>query len=317
MREMYEFGSSSSSSDGGGYYSDDHYNFQAMEYIEWPPAFRGGTVTLAVDSSPNLQEDQKNIQAKISSHHLYPMLLLSHIDCHKVGAPPEIVNMLDNIVQENDLYRKSSSSSNTSLNQLMVTDDSELDEFMATYCDVLAKFKSDLTMCFNESATFLNNVQSQLTNLCTTTNISEKGAEAVAEVEAEESDTNGGGEANNENELKVSSTSDEMCRRRSEIKDKLMGKYSGYITSLKHNFCKKNNKGKLPREATKILFNWWNTHYNWPYPTEVDKVFLAESTGLDPKQINNWFINQRKRHWKPSENMQFAVMETIHGHFSQ
>lgn len=84
MREMYEFGSSSSSSDGGGYYSDDHYNFQAMEYIEWPPPFRDGTVTLAVDSSPNLQEDQKNIQAKISSHHLYPMLLLSHIDCHKV-----------------------------------------------------------------------------------------------------------------------------------------------------------------------------------------------------------------------------------------
>jgi hypothetical protein len=32
-------------------------------------------------------------------------------------------------------------------------------------------------------------------------------------------------------------------------------------------------------------------------------------TGLDPKQINNWFINQRKRHWKPSEDMRFALME--------
>jgi hypothetical protein len=31
-------------------------------------------------------------------------------------------------------------------------------------------------------------------------------------------------------------------------------------------------------------------------------------TGLDPKQINNWFINQRKRHWKPSEDMRFALM---------
>lgn len=39
---------------------------------------------------------------------------------------------------------------------------------------------------------------------------------------------------------------------------------------------------------------------------------LAESTGLDPKQINNWFINQRKRHWKPSEDMQFMVMEGLH-----
>lgn len=39
---------------------------------------------------------------------------------------------------------------------------------------------------------------------------------------------------------------------------------------------------------------------------------LAESTGLDQKQINNWFINQRKRHWKPSEDMQFMVMDGIH-----
>jgi hypothetical protein len=36
-------------------------------------------------------------------------------------------------------------------------------------------------------------------------------------------------------------------------------------------------------------------------------------TGLDPKQINNWFINQRKRHWKPSEDMRFALMEGVAG----
>lgn len=39
---------------------------------------------------------------------------------------------------------------------------------------------------------------------------------------------------------------------------------------------------------------------------------MAESTGLDQKQINNWFINQRKRHWKPSEDMQFMVMDGLH-----
>jgi len=42
---------------------------------------------------------------------------------------------------------------------------------------------------------------------------------------------------------------------------------------------------------------------------ESQKLALAESTGLDQKQINNWFINQRKRHWKPSEDMQFVVMD--------
>lgn len=45
---------------------------------------------------------------------------------------------------------------------------------------------------------------------------------------------------------------------------------------------------------------------------EAEKVALAESTGLDQKQINNWFINQRKRHWKPSEDMQFMVMDGLH-----
>lgn len=48
------------------------------------------------------------------------------------------------------------------------------------------------------------------------------------------------------------------------------------------------------------------------YEQEAEKVALAESTGLDQKQINNWFINQRKRHWKPSEDMQFVVMDGLH-----
>ncbi|KAB5532055.1 hypothetical protein DKX38_018725 [Salix brachista] len=120
-----------------------------------------------------------------------------------------------------------------------------------------------------------------------------------------------------------------------ELKDKLLRKYSGYIGTLKHAFSKQKKKGKLPKEARQILLNWWNIHNKWPYPTEnlgsrilslnhillffkfqeADKVALAESTGLDQKQINNWFINQRKRHWKPSENMQFSVVDSLYGPF--
>jgi len=46
---------------------------------------------------------------------------------------------------------------------------------------------------------------------------------------------------------------------------------------------------------------------------EEEKVKLSEVTGLDQKQINNWFINQRKRHWKPTEDMRFAVMDGLSG----
>ncbi|CAA7014321.1 unnamed protein product [Microthlaspi erraticum] len=94
-----------------------------------------------------------------------------------------------------------------------------------------------------------------------------------------------------------------------DLKDQLLRKFGSHISSLKHEFSKKKKKGKLPREARQALLDWWNVHYKWPYPTEADKIALAEETGLDQKQINNWFINQRKRHWKPSENMPFAMMD--------
>ncbi|MFS7994889.1 putative transcription factor Homeodomain-TALE-KNOX family [Helianthus anomalus] len=93
-----------------------------------------------------------------------------------------------------------------------------------------------------------------------------------------------------------------------ELKDSLLRKFGGRISSLKQEFTKKKKRGKLPKEARQTLLDWWSSHYKWPYPTEGDKISLAETTGLDPKQINNWFINQRKRHWKPSESMQLAIM---------
>lgn len=46
---------------------------------------------------------------------------------------------------------------------------------------------------------------------------------------------------------------------------------------------------------------------------EDEKLKLSEVTGLDQKQINNWFINQRKRHWKPSEDMRFALIDGVGG----
>ena len=52
-----------------------------------------------------------------------------------------------------------------------------------------------------------------------------------------------------------------------ELKDKLLRKYSGYISNLKHQFSKKKKIGRLPKEATQILLDWWTLHYIWPYPT--------------------------------------------------
>lgn len=230
-------------------------------------------------------DDDHMIKSKIANHPLYPKLLDAFIDCQKLGAPPEIVGLLDEIHRENGVCMRNAVVS-TGLGA-----DPELDEFMEMYRQVLVKYKSDLTRPFDEATFFLTNIQTQLNNLC---------KDDVA-VSSEEEFS--GGETENT----------QVSREDQELKDTLLRKFGGHISSLKHEFSKKKKKGKLPNEARQTLLEWWDSHYKWPYPTEADKISLAESTGLDQKQINNWFINQRKRHWKPSENMQLAIMGSFSG----
>ncbi|KAJ8623060.1 hypothetical protein MRB53_031589 [Persea americana] len=258
-----------------------------------------GSATSDATISPEIRHDEISsvIKAKIASHPRYPRLLEAHIDCQKVGAPPEIASLLDEIRRESDMSKRSASGS-TRLGA-----DPELDEFMDTYYDVLVKYKSDLTRPFDEATTFLNSIELQLSNLC-------KGSSRTCPSDelagSSEEELSGG-------EVEVQENPSRGEDR--DLKDKLLRKYSGYLSSLKQEFSKKKKKGKLPKEARQTLLDWWNIHLKWPYPTEADKIALAESTGLDQKQINNWFINQRKRHWKPSENMQFAVMDSISAPF--
>ncbi|KAJ7953583.1 Knotted-1 homeobox protein [Quillaja saponaria] len=243
------------------------------------------------------QEDVSTvIKAKIACHPRYPRLLEAYIDCQKVGAPPEIASLLDEIRRENDFFKGDVVST-------CFGADPELDEFMETYCDILVKYKSDLVRPFDEATTFLNKIETQLTNLSTGSSfpsLSDDGdASSDEDVSAGEVDIHDS-QLRNENR---------------DLKDRLIRRFGNHISTLKLEFSKKRKKGKLPKEARQTLLEWWNVHYKWPYPTEADKIELAKSTGLDQKQINNWFINQRKRHWKPTENTQFSVMDNLTGQF--
>ncbi|XP_028769945.1 homeobox protein knotted-1-like 6 [Neltuma alba] len=241
------------------------------------------------------EQDSKKLRAKIFCHPLYPKLLDAYIDCQKVGAPPEMVKLFDELGLENgDLCQRST----------YLGADPELDEFMETYCDLLVKHKSDLSKPFDEATAFLNDMEMQLNSLC---NGPPRNCNSDEGTGSSDDDTSR--EEKEENESK------RIIEDR-ELKDKLLRRYSGYIIGLKHEFSKKKKKEKLPKEARQILLAWWNIHFKWPYPTEADKVALAEWTGLDQKQINNWFINQRKRHWKPAEEMQAAVLDGLYGPFS-
>lgn len=303
LSSEYQAFLSSSSSAAAAAFRDRLPIFGSEEFLTAASACISEAASM---STPDFQREEdlscRLIKARIASHPTYPRLLQAYIDCQKVGAPPEIASFLEEIRRKNEFYKRDS------IISTCLGADPELDEFMETYCDMLVKYKSDLARPFDEATTFLNKIETQLSNLCTTTGgstntrVSDDGA-----VSSEEEFS--GGEVEGQEPQMRSSGEDR------DLKDRLLRKFGGHISTLKLEFSKKKKKGKLPREARQTLLDWWNVHYKWPYPTEADKNALAETTGLDQKQINNWFINQRKRHWKPSENMQFAVVDNLSSQF--
>ena len=60
---------------------------------------------------------------------------------------------------------------------------------------------------------------------------------------------------------------------------------------------------KLPEHAVEILKAWLTSpqHFHHPYPTPEDQQSLMAQTGIDKKQLKNWFTNARRRIWKPMQ----------------
>ncbi|XP_061371923.1 homeobox protein knotted-1-like 1 isoform X2 [Gastrolobium bilobum] len=232
------------------------------------------------------------IKIQIANHPLYPDLVSAYIECQKVGAPPELASLLEEIGRE--IHPMNA--------RPEIGDGPELDEFMESYCEVLHRYKEELSKPFNEATLFLGSMESQLSNLC-------KGTLTKS------SDNNRSDEELRSEEIEGVEGHESSGTRPGDqkVKEMLLHKYSGHFSSLRKEFLKRRKKGKLPKDARMALMDWWNTHHRWPYPTEEEKVKLSDDTGLDQKQINNWFINQRKRHWKPTEDMRFAIMEGVSG----
>lgn len=72
-------------------------------------------------------------------------------------------------------------------------------------------------------------------------------------------------------EVETPGNQESYCTRQTnqDLKEMLLKKYSGYLSSLKKEFLKKRKKEKLPKDARMALLDWWNTHYKWPYPTVI------------------------------------------------
>ncbi|PON37620.1 Knotted-like homeobox transcription factor [Parasponia andersonii] len=246
------------------------------------------------EESSNITSSTMMTRTKIMAHPLFSRLLTAYVNCHKVGAPQEVVARLEEACSYN--YNNISSNGSGGCIGDDGDQDAALDQFMEAYCEMLAKYEQELTKTFKEAMLFLSRVECEIKALTPSSTTTDSAFGDLA-----------GQDGSSKEEVGVNDSF--VDPEAKELKAQLLRKYGGYLGSLKQEFLKKKKNEKLPKESRQQLLEWWNRHYKWPYPSEAQKLALAETTGLDLKQINNWFINQRKRHWKSSEDKQLVMMD--------
>ncbi|XP_059481803.1 homeobox protein PKNOX1-like isoform X2 [Neocloeon triangulifer] len=77
---------------------------------------------------------------------------------------------------------------------------------------------------------------------------------------------------------------------------------------------KKPKRGVLPKHATSIMRSWLFQHLVHPYPTEDEKRQIAAQTNLTLLQVNNWFINARRRILQPMLDASTPTDTVVSGH---
>lgn len=78
----------------------------------------------------------------------------------------------------------------------------------------------------------------------------------------------------------------------------------------------RKSRRELPPGAVAHLKAWLLSpeHFTHPYPTPQDQIMLMQKTGIDKKQLKNWFTNARRRIWKPMLKKQLEAGKLVaHG----
>ncbi|KAL8141699.1 hypothetical protein V2J09_014731 [Rumex salicifolius] len=249
------------------------------------------------------------MKAEIASHPLYEQLLSAHVSCLRVATPIDQLPLIDaQLSQSHHLLRSYASSQ--SYQSLSPHERHELDDFLGQYLVILCSFKDQLQQHVRihavEAVMACREIEQALQNL-TGASLGEGTGATMSDDEDElQMDYSGGGGGSSSDGhdlmglgplLPTESERTLMDRVRHELKLELKQGFKSRIEDVREEILRKRRAGKLPGDTTSVLKEWWQQHAKWPYPTEDDKAKLVEETGLQLKQINNWFINQRKRNW--------------------
>ncbi|XP_059453569.1 homeobox protein knotted-1-like 3 isoform X4 [Corylus avellana] len=291
-----------------------------------------GTMPPGAEGSNESEREWESTRhkAEIAAHPLYDRLLDAHVACLRIATPVDQLPRIDaQVAQSRRVLAKYSLLPNGEV------DEKELDQFMTHYVLLLCSFKEQLqqhvrvhameavmscweleqslqslTGLFMRLSTVFHNICTEVGRLFFLHSKSVSPGEGSGatmsdnEDDQADSDTNlydGGMDGLDsmgfgpliptENERSL------MERVRQELKQELKQGYKEKIVDVREEILRKRRAGKLPGDTTSLLKAWWQSHSKWPYPTEEDKARLVLETGLQLKQINNWFINQRKRNW--------------------
>ncbi|KAG8636375.1 homeobox protein knotted-1-like 3 isoform X2 [Manihot esculenta] len=247
-------------------------------------------------------------KAEILSHPLYDQLLSAHVACLRIATPVDQLPRIDaQLAQSQHVVAKYSALGGGT--QGLAGDEKELDQFMTHYFLLLCSFKEQLQQHVRvhamEAVMACWEIEQSLQSLTGVSPGEGTGATMSDDDEDQvDSDANlfdpslDGSDAMGFGPLIPTESERSLMERvRQELKHELKQGYKEKIADIREEILRKRRAGKLPGDTTSVLKSWWQSHSKWPYPTEEDKARLVQETGLQLKQINNWFINQRKRNW--------------------
>ncbi|KAI3909756.1 hypothetical protein MKW98_014173 [Papaver atlanticum] len=270
----------------------------------------GGGGGLGVSSIGSWQTAR--YKADILGHPLYDQLLSAHVACLRIATPVDQLPRIDaQLAQSQHVVAKYSvlGGAAAAAGGATAGDDKELDQFMTHYVLLLCSFKEQLQQHVRvhamEAVMACWQLEQSLQSLTGVSPGEGTGATMSDDDDDQaDSDTNlfdgsldGADNMGFGPLIPTESERSLMERVRQELKHELKQGYKEKIVDIREEILRKRRAGKLPGDTTSLLKAWWQSHSKWPYPTEEDKARLVQETGLQLKQINNWFINQRKRNW--------------------
>ncbi|KAK1261806.1 Homeobox protein knotted-1-like 3 [Acorus gramineus] len=261
---------------------------------------------VAAEQHQQQQQQQLLLKAEIAVHPLYEQVLAAHVGCLRVATPIDQLPLIESQLSVSHNLLRSYASHHRPF--LSPQEKQELDIFLTQYLFILSSFKEQLQQHVRvhavEAVMACREIEQSFTDLTGVTLGEGTGATMSDDEDELQMDypLEGGFEGQDIMMglgplLPTESERSLMERVRQELKIELKQGFRSRIEDVREEILRKRRAGKLPGDTTSVLKQWWQQHSKWPYPTEEDKAKLVEETGLQLKQINNWFINQRKRNW--------------------